>query len=86
VRTNSNFVVAIRTLIANIDCSVSGELNSTETHFVSELLQNADDNKYPPGATPEAVISLFNDRSEFQFECNEAGFEETNVEALCRSG
>jgi hypothetical protein len=52
---------------------------------VSELLQNADDNKYPGGKPPEVAIRLFNDRSEFQFECNEAGFEKENVEALCGS-
>jgi hypothetical protein len=52
---------------------------------VSELLQNADDNKYPEGKTPEVAMRLFNDRSEFQFECNEAGFEEEDVEALCGS-
>jgi hypothetical protein len=52
---------------------------------VLELLQNADDNKYPEGRTPEVAIRLFNDRSEFQFECNESGFEEEDVEALCGS-
>jgi hypothetical protein len=53
---------------------------------VSELLQNADDNKYPKSKTPEVTLRLFNDRSEFQFECNEAGFEEGDVDALCGSG
>jgi hypothetical protein len=52
---------------------------------VSELLQNADDNKYPEGKTPEVAIRLFNDRSEFQFECNETVLEEEDVEALCGS-
>ena len=52
---------------------------------MSELLQNADDNKYSEGTIPEVVISLFTNDSTLQLQCNETGFEKTQVEALCRS-
>jgi hypothetical protein len=45
------------------------------------LLQNADDNEYPNGVTPELKITL--DREFCMFECNETGFDAGNVFAIC---
>lgn len=37
---------------------VTDELYESNTHFFSELLQNADDNEYPSDVTPELVIEV----------------------------
>jgi hypothetical protein len=60
---------------------VTDELYESNTHFFSELLQNADDNEYPPGVTPELVIEVYGDRIEV---CNnEVGFRPEHVRAIC---
>jgi type I site-specific restriction endonuclease len=38
--------------------NLAEELNAKETHFILELLQNAEDNIYPDGAEPELRISV----------------------------
>jgi hypothetical protein len=38
--------------------NLAEELNAKETHFILELLQNAEDNTYPDGAEPELRISV----------------------------
>lgn len=60
------------------------ELYSKDTHFVLELIQNADDNMYPEGVLPslkfvisESMITVFN---------NEIGFLEKNIRAICDVG
>ena len=72
---------------------LSQELYSKDTHFVLELIQNADDNHYPPhlsvgtssaGAVPTLKFILSPD-------CvvvlnNEAGFTEQNIRAICDIG
>jgi uncharacterized protein DUF3883 len=60
---------------------VTDELYESNTHFFSELLQNADDNEYPPGVTPELVIELHEDRIEVLI--NEVGFRPEHVRAIC---
>ncbi len=60
---------------------VTDELYESNTHFFSELLQNADDNEYPPGVTPELVIELYEDRIEVLI--NEVGFRPEHVRAIC---
>ena len=39
--------------------TLSQDLYSKETHFVLELVQNADDNDYPEGSEPALVFPLF---------------------------
>ncbi|KAF7971375.1 hypothetical protein HWV62_21338 [Athelia sp. TMB] len=63
---------------------LSDELYSRDTHFLLEFLQNADDNHYAPGIVPEVRLAL-NGR-EIRIECNESGFTEANVEAICKIG
>lgn len=60
---------------------VTDELYESNTHFFSELLQNADDNEYPPEVTPELVIELYEDRIEVLN--NEVGFQPEHVRAIC---
>jgi hypothetical protein len=49
-----------------------------------EVIQNADDNKYVEGRTPTVSITVF--PKHVKIECNEQGFSEENVRALCRTG
>ncbi|CAM6092983.1 unnamed protein product [Calypogeia fissa] len=72
---------------------LSAELYQKDIHFISELLQNAEDNVYGNGVSPslemvltkddiarvgaQATLILFN---------NEVGFQRAHVEALCAVG
>ena len=65
---------------------LSQELYSRDTHFVLELVQNADDNDYTGlhGDAPTLKFMLFKD-------CitvlnNEVGFTERNIRAICDVG
>lgn len=63
---------------------LSEDLYSKHTHFVLELVQNADDNHYPDNRVPRLAFQLKPD-------ClvvvnNEIGFSEENVRALCSVG
>ncbi|WVZ51426.1 hypothetical protein U9M48_002574 [Paspalum notatum var. saurae] len=72
---------------------LSQELYSKDIHFLMELVQNAEDNEYPPGVSPSleflitsnditrsgasATLLIFN---------NERGFSSTNIDSVCRVG
>lgn len=60
---------------------VTDELYESNTHFFFELLQNADDNEYTAGVTPELVIEVYEDRIEVRN--NEVGFRPEHVRAIC---
>ncbi|XP_078467254.1 LOW QUALITY PROTEIN: uncharacterized protein LOC144730360 [Lampetra planeri] len=66
---------------------LSSELYSKDTHFVLELVQNADDNSYPSGPDAQPPSLLFvveNDRVTLLN--NEVGFSERNVRYICDIG
>ena len=63
---------------------LADELYAKETHFVLELLQNADDNKYPKDV--EAIIEFDVSSYNLVVRNNEVGFDEKNVDALCDVG
>ncbi len=60
---------------------MSKDLYSEVTHFVLELVQNADDNTYPHGTLPKLVFELIG--PVLSIRCNEAGFNEDDVRAIC---
>jgi hypothetical protein len=62
---------------------LSEELYSESTHFLLELIQNADDNSYE---VPVPTLSLTYDNDGLRIDCNETSFSEKNVEAICRIG
>jgi len=66
--------------------SVSDELYRQSTHFLLEIIQNADDNAYDTssGITPTLEISLYGDY--LRVDCNESGFAPKHVEAICKVG
>ena len=67
---------------------LSSELYSRDTHFVLELVQNADDNSYPEyesvAGFPSLVFVLEKDK--IVVLNNEVGFMEKNIRALCDVG
>ncbi|WP_374354292.1 sacsin N-terminal ATP-binding-like domain-containing protein [Thermomonas sp.] len=68
----------------NLLATVAEDLNSKESHFILELIQNADDNHYHKGVAPSLSFRLEHDR--LVVINNEAGFTENNVKALCSAG
>ncbi|RMX70478.1 hypothetical protein DD238_000383 [Peronospora effusa] len=64
---------------------LSDELYSESTHFVLELLQNADDNAYDDAVIPLGDFSLTADK-EIVFYNNERGFSPENIQAICDVG
>ena len=63
---------------------LSKDLYSKKSHFVLELVQNADDNDYPKGTVPKLTFKL--DPERLVLLNNEVGFSERNVQALCSVG
>lgn len=64
---------------------LSDELYSESTHFVLELLQNADDNSYEAGVIPRGEFTLTT-TNEIVFFNNESGFSRANIRAICDVG
>ena len=67
--------------IGNALEKLSTELYSKDTHFVLELIQNADDNEYEKGVVPTLSFSILSDR--IVLRNNEIGFSSRNVQAIC---
>jgi hypothetical protein len=62
---------------------LSTQLYDKSTHFLLELLQNADDNAFK-GVTP--TFSVTYRPGSLRIDCNEVGFTADNVKALCTIG
>ena len=67
---------------------LSTELYTRDTHFVLELVQNADDNSYPEVCSDPGFPSLefVLERDKIVILNNEVGFVENNIRALCDVG
>ncbi len=75
---------------------LSLELYSKDTHFVLELIQNADDNNYPPHFTEMGYsqtssfdlpsLKFVIDDQAITVLNNECGFSENNIRAICDVG
>lgn len=63
---------------------LSKDLYSKKSHFILELIQNADDNEYLKGTVPQLTFKLAPGR--LVLLNNEVGFSERNVQALCSVG
>ncbi|KAF4318610.1 hypothetical protein G195_008065 [Phytophthora kernoviae 00238/432] len=64
---------------------LSDELYSESTHFVLELLQNADDNAYDDTVIPLGEFTL-TENQDIVFYNNERGFSPANIQAICDVG
>ncbi|XP_071400261.1 uncharacterized protein [Centroberyx affinis] len=65
---------------------LSTELYSKDTHFVLELIQNADDNSYPTEASGVPALAFVVERDCITVLNNETGFLEKNIRAICDVG
>lgn len=70
---------------------LSLELYSKDTHFVLELIQNADDNRYPalfsqPNSEEVPSLKFVISNTTITVLNNETGFLEANIRALCDVG
>ncbi|XP_062381766.1 uncharacterized protein wu:fj29h11 isoform X2 [Sardina pilchardus] len=65
---------------------LSTELYSKDTHFVLELIQNADDNSYPSAQDAQPSLAFVLDKDCITILNNECGFQEKNVRAICDVG
>lgn len=65
----------------DINVSISTELYKDRTHFIFELIQNADDDNYKVTAVPTLRFRL--SRNILTIECNETGFTENDVRSIC---
>ena len=63
---------------------LSHDLYSKKSHFVLELIQNADDNHYQAGVTPQLTFQVTPKR--LVVVNNEIGFNEANIKAICSVG
>jgi len=75
---------APRESLANSVKTLANDLYAKDTHFIFELIQNAEDNDYPSGQTPELQFKLTN--SSLIITNNESGFLEKHVKAICKVG
>ncbi|PMD56096.1 uncharacterized protein K444DRAFT_72149 [Hyaloscypha bicolor E] len=65
---------------------LSDQLYKKPTHFLLELIQNADDNTFESDIpTISLTLDIATDNY-LRIDCNEVGFNKANVEALCRIG
>lgn len=62
--------------------STASEFYDASTHFLLELLQNADDNEYRQTTTPTLVFS-YKARG-LRVDCNETGFQAKHVESISK--
>ncbi|KAH6627198.1 hypothetical protein B0J18DRAFT_465142 [Chaetomium sp. MPI-SDFR-AT-0129] len=67
---------------------ISDQLYQTPTHFLLELIQNADDNHYQAHVVPSLILSLYerDGRRYFHTDCNEVGFTLGQIDALADVG
>ncbi|TKS90196.1 hypothetical protein D9C73_024327 [Collichthys lucidus] len=65
---------------------LSTELYSKDTHFVLELIQNADDNSYPSEGGVIPALAFVVERDCITVLNNETGFQEKNIRAICDVG
>ena len=63
---------------------LSDDLYSSDSHFLLELIQNADDNTYLDGVRPE--LHFIQGEKYLVVVNNEKGFEEADIRALCDIG
>ncbi|PVH69973.1 hypothetical protein DL98DRAFT_661395 [Cadophora sp. DSE1049] len=62
---------------------LSEQLYQKSTHFLLELIQNADDNSYEDS---QPTLNITYEKRALRIDCNEIGFGRKNVEAICKIG
>jgi len=84
----------IKESLLNAIKALADELYSKDTHFIFELIQNAEDNSYNRDVEPSLTFRLLkNDFTKTNnsdgiliIENNEIGFKKENIDAICKVG
>jgi len=79
----------LSTLYASLDSALQKlavDIYSSDSRFVLELIQNADDNTYGPSVPPVFRLKVTADQHAILTDNNEVGFSARNVESLCSIG
>ncbi|MCJ1402381.1 hypothetical protein MMC11_005601 [Xylographa trunciseda] len=87
LQANPAYAAALKELHVNLRNAVkllSEELNTKDAHCVLEMVQNADDNHYDPEVQPK--LHFYLQPMQLRVDCNETGFTEANVKAICSIG
>ncbi|KAK0642855.1 histidine kinase-like ATPase, partial [Cercophora newfieldiana] len=75
-------------IIGSSVITLAKNLYSKDVRFIFELLQNADDNHFAiakaNGKDPHVIFHVHRDK--IVVECNEDGFTEANIRAICNVG
>eukprot|EP00047_Mylnosiga_fluctuans_P024323 m.158569 g.158569 ORF g.158569 m.158569 type:complete len:1036 (-) comp9830_c0_seq1:3607-6714(-) len=80
-REKSDLLEETTRMLANSLARLSEELYAEDSHFLLELVQNADDNRYEAGVAP--ALRFYLQPGMLVIQNNETGFEDVNVRALC---
>ncbi|KAG8157112.1 hypothetical protein KVR01_013102 [Diaporthe batatas] len=85
---NGNVLPVLVSSLNNSLNTLSTQLYSKPTHFLLELIQNADDNVFHRGVIPRLHLSLYqkDGKAIFRSDCNEIGFTFQQLDALTRIG
>ncbi|RTE79713.1 hypothetical protein BHE90_005765 [Fusarium euwallaceae] len=67
---------------------ISNNLYQNPSHFLLELMQNADDTRFLPGVIPSLGLTLFSESGNgyLRTDCNEAGFTFADLNAITHLG
>lgn len=85
---------AVKKMLRNTLLELAEKLYSKDTHFIFELIQNAEDNSYEESTERSLVFRLLltdltntpNSNGALLIENNEVGFSPENVDAICNVG
>lgn len=68
--------------------SISDQLYQNRSHFLLELIQNADDNQFASQVTPSLSFTLSSVRGSrhLRTDCNEVGFTLEDIDSISRAG
>lgn len=78
------WVLYLDGLVLVADASrLAEQLNQKSTHFLLEMIQNADDNHYD---APDPTLHLTYAKKHLRVDCNEVGFSPKDVDAICSIG
>jgi len=70
--------------VTNMLKLLAGDLYSKKTHFIAELVQNADDNRYGDDVTPSVLFEVH--AHSIRVRNNERGFSKTDIISLTDAG
>ena len=79
-------VPELQRILGNTCDKISSDLYSEDSHFVMELIQNADDNKYDVAQGIDPTLCFIVGKASITVLNNEVGFSHDNIKALCSAG